>query len=267
LSDLDDIVEKLCAQRGSVFERAVDLFEFQVGIFRPSKAARRRARVFAAIKLVEYLEKSMGLRPGIDLTKALKSKDFRYVFGEAFHGGWVTIRRLPSDKSFDNKILKNRDKAQFVANIIDFLYRYDTATQKKPASISRAQYVVATADSYDSKLKKTAAKERWGVYRESGIFIYLLLIQKFEFMAPRVGTVKFAERLLKKTSNLEGLLDFFAAYNLVANNLNSKRVEFPLLSLPALQHRTPEIHADKFSPSIDKQIEKYKSNVDWSIEN
>jgi hypothetical protein len=256
LSDLDDVVEKLCAQRGSPFEKAIDLFEFQVGIFRPSKRARRRARVFAAIKLVEHLEKSMGLRPGIDSSKALKFKDFRHVFGEAFRGGWVTIRRLPSDNSFDNKLLKNRNEAQFAANMIDFLYRYDPASIGKPASFSKALYFVANTECYGSKLKKTAAKSRWRKYSKRSIFLYLILIKNFKLMPPRVCTAQFATTLLKAASDLESLLNFFAAYNLVAENLNSKKINFPLLTLPALDLGTPKIIVGKFSADIESKIAK-----------
>src|SRR6202021_1552653 len=102
---LEDLATRLLDEQRSELQRAVDLFEFQVAIFRDKQKSRTQARRFAAIKLMEHIGRENNVCVG-DLRSALRLKGYEWLLEEALSNGWLSIRRLPSDKTFAKRLLQ-----------------------------------------------------------------------------------------------------------------------------------------------------------------
>jgi hypothetical protein len=244
---LDHIVERLIDDKVSATQRAIRLFEFQVAVFNPrsfrqlvaSKNDQRApsrllktARIFAAIRFLEAIEKKLQLdnpdKP-VSISQLAKNTDFQTIFDDeiAPNGGWRRIRNSQSVRSFDERVKTQREKANAVANFIDFSYRYDqhSIDPKYLGGITSALYVVRTAKSYQTKMARTISKERWSKFRSTAPFLYLLLKQSFHLVPPRVGSRDFSETLLKQAEDIGTLRRFFHAYQQLCEALTRRGYE------------------------------------------
>jgi len=250
---LDQIASLISDEGASLYLRAIRLYEFQVAIFYPlsfralcaagteARAANQRlrtARIYAGIRFLEQIEKELRQACGSDtIPISLLAQDQRYqtIFDNVIapNGGWMRIRHSISDRRFDDGLAKQRDSAEVAAKIVDFSYRFrempDRGTYK--GGVTTARYVVANARSYDLKRGKSTIKTRWRKFGPTAAFLYLLLIQKFPFMPPRLATKQFSERLLKQANDFSGLRSFFRAYQNVCDVLVPRGYTFEKLSL------------------------------------
>jgi hypothetical protein len=254
---LEELARQLLDKQRPELQRAVDLFEVQTAIFCNTGKLRRQARRFAAIKLMEQIERENNVTVG-DLQSAFLLDGYKELFAEALSGGgWLSLRRLPSDRTFANRLNSHIAEARVASNVIEFLCSWKVAPPNKRPSISKALYVVR-------RQGKTLAKEKWGRYAKWSIPIHLLLEKKYDFLPPKLTTKRFSEKLLEQVRKPDELRLFFGAYNSVLQALPElegdkiptqiwlKNVELPPVT----------VHYDKLSDEIKNKLDQYKSGED-----
>jgi hypothetical protein len=256
MSELEELARQLLDEQRPELQRAVDLFEVQTAIFCDTGKVRRQARRFAAIKLMEHIERENKVTVG-DLQSAFLLDGYKELFAEALSGGWLSLRRLPSDKTFASRLNSHIAEARVASKVIEFLCSWQVAPPNKRPSISKALYVVR-------RKGKTLAKEKWGRYAKWSILIHLLLEKKYDFLPPKLTTKRFSEKLLEQVRKLDELRLFFGAYNSVLQALPElegdkihtqiwlKNVELPPVT----------IHYDNLSGEIKNKLDQYKPGED-----
>jgi len=283
---LNDIVKLLTEDDASIsqFRRAIRLFEFQVSVFYPLSFKRliaseggvtvpnnkmlRAARIFAGIQILENIE--AGLQQGnngnavISIRELAADESYRSVFNDmmATCRGWSGIRHKISANAFDRRISEQRGLAITVANIVDCSYRFrmnHAATKfprkTNPSGVDMAKFVVQ--DACKPLFEETTTKNRWRKFKLPGIFLYLMLIQKFDMEPAQVSSKKFAEKLLRQADNLDEIRRFFCAYQTVRDTLlHAKYKVFPELALD-LRCSPPQLDAAKFSPEMNRAFQKW----------
>jgi len=263
----------------SPYLRAIRLFELQVAIFNPNSFHKlvstgkedrapsrllQTARIFAAIKFLEEIEAKLRKNVGgtaVSIRTLAENRDYQTIFDEVIapNGGWPRIRHSVSARTFDKNIAARRAEAEAVAKFVDFSYRYakDPIDANRRGGITTARYVVRTAPSYASNMKKSTSKSRWRKFGSTAIFLYLLLIQKYPLMPARVSSKNFSNDLLNQTTKIVGLHAFFRAYQEVCETLISRNYTFETLDL-ALNCDAPPSMITPFPQDVLEQFEKAK---------
>jgi hypothetical protein len=265
MDDLKTIADRLLDPSRSELLRAVDLFEFQVGIFWDDEDVLDQARRFAAMKLMEHLEQTNDIKPG-NLSEVADLKGYRRLYREVMDGSWIEVRRLPTDKDFDRLLIKRIKQAQFAADVVDFLCRSTIVPIERKPSLAIGQYVVRNETCVvgtDKKREKTKAKADWGQHAKQAVLIHLLLRQRYELMPRRIATKGFAKRLIKMTQNLEHLREFFSAYNAVLAQLPALAIKLGApLKVDGNGLPTCQLPYDPIAAETIQLIEKYNSAID-----
>jgi hypothetical protein len=210
MEKINQLAERIVDRRRSVYSRAVDLFEFQIAVFLDQKSWRQRARKFVAIKLLEHLEGVNKVERG-DVWSALRIPEYKRLFGDLLGQGWLPIRRLPSDREFDERLVDEIKGARIASNVIDFFCSWEVAPPRKRPSMSKALFVLKDLNKLNG-FGKTNAKAKWNEHAKWSIFVHLLLEKKYPFLPPRLARKTFSKRLLKQAADVNGLMSFFAAH-------------------------------------------------------
>lgn len=210
MEKIDLLAERILDRRRSVYLRAVDLFEFQTAVFLDKKVWRQRARKFAAIKLLENLEEVNKVERG-DLSSALRILQYEELLCDLLSQGWLPIRRLPSDRDFDERLVDEIKGARIASNLIDFFCSWAVAPPRKRPSLSIALFVLKDLNKLNA-IGKTNAKMKWKGHAKWSIFIHLLLEKKYPFLPHELAKKTFSKKLLKQARDVDGLKSFFAAY-------------------------------------------------------
>ena len=111
----------------SQFERAILLFGLQVSAISPTKPRLAiDARLHAAMKILERIEKTQVGPDGMSLTQRLALPEYEKIVGQmlAMDGGWRAIARAWTRKEFTEDIKARWDEAQDAGRLIDFSYRF-----------------------------------------------------------------------------------------------------------------------------------------------
>ena len=90
MPELEELATQLLDEQRPELQRAVDLFEMQTAIFCDKGKVRRQARRFAAIKLMEQIERENEVTVG-DLQSAFLVDGYKELFAEALSGGWLSL--------------------------------------------------------------------------------------------------------------------------------------------------------------------------------
>jgi hypothetical protein len=277
---LDQIVKAIVDDAdASPYLRAIRLYELQVAIFYPrsfraliaatndARGANKRlrtARIYAGIKFLEHIEAELrGTLPtgNLSIRDLAQNRGYQEIFDSviAANGGWSRIRHSISVKAFEKNISEQRVRASAVAKIIDFSYRFSGIHNPKGylGGVHTARHVVRTAISYDSRMSKTLIKNRWRYFKCTAPFLYLLLIQNFPLMPPRLFSKSFLKQLLEQAQNIEGLRNFFRAYQHVCDVLTSRQYSFERLTLN-LYCDVPSMATAAFQSDVIAAFEKPK---------
>jgi hypothetical protein len=281
---LNQIVGLLINESISRYTRAIALFEFQTAVYRPKafddliKANEvglraptkilRTARIFAAIKILEKIEADLSQQRAdsiISLRDLAADEDYRSVYDDviAANGGWARIRHSQSARTFDDSMAARKEEAQAAAGIVDFSYRFSkhlASTQypgrKNPGGAEAARYVVRI--SFEPQIGKTTIKDRWRKYQAPAVFVYLLLNQGFDLGPPRVGSKEFVEVLLRQAGDIDVLLKYFSAYQIVRSAFSKlKYKKFPPLDLELGCSPPPQLNTPEFCPKIKAAFEDW----------
>ena len=270
--DLDETALSLAkpAARQSIYLRAVRLFEFQVSLFYPDAFSAKtetepqvNARLFAALKLLEYIEAETVAKGGALTLKALAANPhYAQIFDHVIlkSGGWRRIRNLPPSTEFDEQIKIRRDEASSVVKLIDFSYRFAILKPKSRAKggVNMARKIVRKAVFYGYRKQATTLGTRWREYRLSAAFLYLLRVQKFDLFPKRISSTNFAAALLQQADDTDHLKEFFLDYQHLGQVLLTVGYSFPQLNAN-LGAIPPSLPMDPFSNDIVEEIQKYKS--------
>ncbi|THD63775.1 MAG: hypothetical protein E7813_17435 [Bradyrhizobium sp.] len=262
--NLQETAEILCQSDAShsPYVRAIKLFEFQVAIFAPgSEALQRHARVFAAIKILEHIEKLSGLEDRASLTERLKLPGYSEIANVIFQaGGWRRIRSLWNTREFDEQLAIRMGEAKSVARLADFSYRF---VRLKPNDLRRglstmARHVVKEINKNKAGFSESTIKTRWREYKSTAAFDYLVLIQKIGSKPLKLSKKHFVENLLRQASDVEQLRYFFAAYVEVSKVLRPRGFPSDPISGPFLKGIKPNLSVPEFSEDEDTAILAYK---------
>jgi hypothetical protein len=205
--NLQETAEILCQSDAShsPYVRAIKLFEFQVAIFAPgSEALQRHARVFAAIKILEHIEKFSGLEDSASLTERLKLPGYSEIANVIFQaGGWRRIRSLWNTREFDEQLAIRMREAQSVARLAEFSYRF---VRLKPSDLRRGGSTMARSVMHQINQEAKSGKKkgfstgtlkaRWKEYGSMAALQYLILIRMPELKPRRISKKGFVETLL-----------------------------------------------------------------------
>lgn len=238
---LETVIAAILDENSPLSDRAIRLYEFQIAILhRPSfdrllrakddaPAVTKRlktARIFVALKWLEKIERDLKEQRSvrfIPLRDVAGDELYCHLFDDVFtkNGGWLRIRRSWDVRTFDEDIDARREEAQVVPNIIDFSYRFSIYCKDKKlkGGVENARLVVEKAPDYKSRLGRSQIKQRWRDYKQSSIFLYLLLVHNFDLNPPRLNSKNFLDKLLKQTVNTVEIRRFFATYQAVHSAL------------------------------------------------
>ena len=272
--DLDETVRILTHRNGgeSVCMRAIRLFEFQSCLFYPESLSATGetgylddARLLAASKLLEYLETRIrATRQKEELSWQDLSADPDYV--EIFEkvimrsGGWRAIRNTWTSKDFDKQLKIRIDEARSAAKIVDFSYRFARLrpSDKRKGGVTMALSIIRNSPSYKYTDGLSTLKTRWREYGATAAFLYLLFIQKFELLPPRIRAIKFSDILLEQTADINHLVEFFRAYQHLCKVLKTRGYEFP--SIRAVEDSPfDDLPVGPFQSDVQKAIDGYTS--------
>jgi hypothetical protein len=250
----------------SIYIRAVRLFEFQTWLYcpkPPNETIQKYARLLAAIKLLEYLERDIRAKTGekfLSLMTLAGHPSYAEVFDVviAKSGGLRKILRLWNAREFDQQIERRLSEAKTVAKFIDFSYRFARlkSNDKQRGGVTMARFVVGAAHSYNVKLGTSTLKSRWWEYSPSSGFLYLVHIQKFELKPLRVSTNTFAEKLLAQAADRDHLIEFFQAHRHLAEILKPRGYLLPTIS-PDVGTLGSPLAVDPFPVDVDSAIKRY----------
>lgn len=251
---LDTVVTAILGENGpqSLYDRAIRLYEFQIAIFHRTSFARllkaeddtraatkrlKTARIFVALKFFEKIERDLKQERSVNFMTyrdLAGHEQYCRLFDDVFakNGGWSRIRHSEDASTFDEDIDARCAEARVVANVVDFSYRFSIYCKERKLSggVDNARYVLEKAPEYKSSIGESQIKNRWREYKQSSIFLYLLLVQNFDLRPPRISSTNFLAKLLKQADNTAELRRFFAAYQAVYTALLSRRYK----DLPAI---------------------------------
>jgi hypothetical protein len=266
MMELAAVANILCASSTypSVYLRAIKLFELQVSIFAPeAEELQLDARVLAAIRILEYIERSLpDAADGVPLADLLKIPEYAQVVSILFQsGGWTRIRRLWNAKYFDEQLAIRRAEARVVARLADFSYRFAMLMPKDPrkAGPTQARECLNEVSQNKGGYSTGTLKSRWAEYGSAAALQYVLLVQKIGPKLLKLNKVNFVDRLVAQASDVGNLKSFFAAYRDVSKVLRPRGYDSPPLALDVLNEVHPELPVRQFSEKMREAIRNYKA--------
>lgn len=111
----------------SQFERAILLFGLQIAAVSPTlPQLAADARLHAAMRILEHIEKTQGSPNGMNFTQRLALPEYEKLVGEmlARDGSWRAIARTWTRKQFAQDIKVRWDEARDAGRLVDFSYRF-----------------------------------------------------------------------------------------------------------------------------------------------
>jgi hypothetical protein len=275
---LDQIVNAIIDDTvASPYLRAIRLYELQVAIFYPQSFGAlvtakndtrgankklRTARIYAGIKFLEQIEDELREKTKndtISIHEFAQNKNYQEIFDGVIapNGGWSRIRHSISVKEFDNGLLERRDLAGAAAKVVDFSYRFEDMPDRGSyrGGLSTARYVVVNAKSYNLSREIGTTKSRWRDFGKTGAFLYLLLIQNFSLMPPKLASKTFSKKLLDQVADVGSLRKFFRAYQHVCEALVPRGYKFENIALN-LNCEAPSLPKAALQPDVIAAFKK-----------
>jgi hypothetical protein len=252
MTDIKLIFKNLLNVDKPEYLRAVDLFEWQLSALGSGANVCKRARKIAAIPVLDLLERRAERSVLTDSERAA----FDALQGELMREGLMAIRRLPSDRAFARKLRKQIEKAEFAANVVDFLCRYAVSPKTRRPSLELAQYVARRTSIGGAELSKASAQSRWLAFSKEPILVHLLFT--FELMPPQISTRQFADELMAQIRNLDSIKNLFAARNSIIATLAINVGE----PIAACELPTFRLQYEPIEPSLQRIIEEYRLAID-----
>jgi hypothetical protein len=234
----------------SEFERAILLFGLQIAAISPSvPQLALDARLHAAMKILEHIEKTQGSPESTSLTERLAIPDYEKILGGMLgrDGGWRAIARAWNRKEFADDIKVRWDEARDVGRLVDFSYRFAQQWKGHPrkAGVTMARPFVTGIH----KISDGTLKARWREYGRTAVLAYVL--QKIGPRPARLTTKKFVEKLLSQVADVERLRRLFAAYRDLSKTLRPRGYSCPPIVVDSLSNVTPALsHKDLSSKEL-----------------
>jgi hypothetical protein len=302
--DLESAVELLVGERKEQFEfeRAIRLMEFQTWIYWPGTNPNlpHIAGLMAAVLLLENIEDDiyfeeaalaqsltdpdkplsvdLSYKPDATLGRIniLRSNEIYrglhdYIF--AARGGLQNLLYCPTPENFDAELVERREKADLVADLIDYQLRYaqyDCADSRcgtmrhaiffrwwPTYNIRGRRGITAAGKSPSTKTLSRWAKE----FELTAVFIYLNEWWGLS-QIPEFGNCSgdFLSPLRAVARNVDELRRFFGAYAYVAETIEAAGGQSPVVIVPSTVPRV-KIERTPFTEKELKVIADYSRNA------
>jgi hypothetical protein len=190
-----------------------------------------------------------------------------YIF--ATGGALPRLLHCPTPEAFDADVAKRREKAQIVADLVDYRLRY---AQHRPTNghinISHVVFLkwwpthhIKGRRGVTVKGKSKSTKilfERWHEFQPSSIFIYLNERQGYS-QIPGFGDLNFEllKPLIDAANDADELRRFFGAYAYIAEAIRAAGGEKPQFFIPATVPRV-EIPTAPFTLTELQTLANYR---------
>ena len=261
--EVQKAVDYILDQRNSRHLRAIELFAFLVAlhlgrssvkvsgrrasqpqnevnlVFDVSKRQLRAARMLAAMKMLDQLETDWaveheGQEPTME--KMAKLEGYEEVFNQIIlkNGSWYRIRHLQSIRDLEDDLSEPRRQARSIARIIELSCRF-VPNPKKPkqlGGVTMATDIVTSRSYFKVAVKDSTLEEWWSDRQSAAPFFYLMYVQKYPFFLGKIVGRRFARRYMARVDDRTTLLEFFAAYNAVVQQLGQRGYNYTALQLP-----------------------------------
>jgi hypothetical protein len=195
----------------SKFERAILLFGLQVAAISPTEPQIAvDARLHAAMKILEHIEKTEGNPDGMGLTQRMALPDYEKIMGQmlARDGSWNAIARAWTRKEFAQTIKVRWEEAQDAGRLVDFSYRFARFRNDDPrkAGVTMARHFVCKTTNISDGTMRARRRE----YGQTAVLAYAL--RKIKLRPAGLSTKNFIGKLLLQVVDVERLRLLFATY-------------------------------------------------------
>jgi hypothetical protein len=220
MRQLNDLANRILDENRSEMTRALDLYEFQIGIFVPSQA--KQARMYCGMMLMDYLADTHGFRTG-DLASASVVVEYRELFDSTLgERGWAGLFRLNSQK-FDKKLKQSILKSQSIAKAVESLCRSAEDGAEQP-SVAFAEYAFRW---WSEEMEVTLQQSPQHVAKNNEALLIFLFLEHFHDLLPSaLKNNRFTRQLVTQVRDTKSLRRFFSAYNRVLALLSPVTREF-----------------------------------------
>jgi hypothetical protein len=158
------------------------------------------------------------------------------------NGSWNRIGRLQSIHDLKEELSEPRRRARSIARIIEFSCRFapNPSKPKQLGGVTMATDIVTSSSYFKVEVKDSTLEEWWRDQQSAAPFFYLMYVQKYPFFLGKIVGKRFALRYLARIDGRQTLLEFFSAYNCVAQQLSQRGYNYTPLQLPDLSE-TPSL--------------------------
>ncbi|MFI4995239.1 MAG: hypothetical protein ACHQAQ_05580 [Hyphomicrobiales bacterium] len=283
---LSDIAASLVApleNDDDAYDRIVQLFRMQLLWFfpaklrlsKPNKFMKERARADEAVILrgrmlaaIEVIERVMPKMRVAGLRQAARTTTLDPFYGK-FETLWPIFRehlwpedpgrrvlfRMAAKKALRRRIRERMPLTSGPAAIVHVLYHArDELAQLFPNSGSlpaAAEVVVSGNGPCKFAKSKSSLRDYWNEMKTVAIIHYLIQYQDFKFAIPIINNTDFIDKMLEMVENTANLRIFFRTHDHVANLLNQRGHNFPILG----------VVGDDVTPQL-KELELTQSTFD-----
>jgi hypothetical protein len=242
----------------SQFERAILLFGLQVAAISPTAPQLALdARLHAAMRILEHIEKKQDSPDGMDLTQRLALPEYEKIMGQmlARDGSWGAIARAWTRKELTEDIKVRWDEARDAGRLVDFSYRFAQLRKgdRRKAGVTMARHFVCRTTNISDGTMKARARE----YGQTAVLAYSL--RKIKLRPARLSTRTFVEKLLLQVADVETLRRLFATYRDLSKILRPRDYRCDPIEIDCLSNVVPVLTLKDFSPKELEAINSYKS--------
>ncbi|MBX3549094.1 MAG: hypothetical protein KF748_08040 [Xanthobacteraceae bacterium] len=292
MSEIQNLVESILDEKSSREDRAIALFEFQVWIHYPgphsrakkdrqdqineSNEKRRRARIFAASKLLDkrwdLLREIHRARFGIEV--AVRDEAFRTIFDKYLSAGrgLYDLRNTPGGRRLRNELRDQANDAKSIGGIVEFCLCYSNHIvnrkppknrKERPLGFENVKQILQSETNkklarsvLGSGQSRTTIGDRKRRFYHSAPFIFLNNNPGVEPVFPESCRRRaFADELLALIEDTQKLQRYFGLYEGVRARLGPLGHEFPATGRNPLPFE--EIPIDmRFDEDTAKLIER-----------
>jgi hypothetical protein len=162
-------------------EREIRLYQFHTWIYRPESSIVELAGAFCGSQYLGELERKLTpllLRneeqDSTELKRFLKDKNYSKLYDATVgqYGGWLKFVRGLQRIDLRHEVLRSRDVAETVCNMIGYRFRYldHGGTDRQQANISHSEFY---RWKIGPKLSWKKIRERWSKNKESAVYVYV----------------------------------------------------------------------------------------------
>jgi hypothetical protein len=297
---LQDIVRLLTGERAErfQFERAINLFQFQVWTLFPTREFTESAALTAATKLLEWIlddefgeQEELRQRTASPFSSVLinlndraaepvnitrnRIPSFRAIYDSilASYGGLPALLNAHRPADLDAELQRRAENSPIVSGLIDYQLRYALTVggDRKASTRKHAQFFVwwPTREIRGRQGQKVSGKapsvktsnKWWKIWKNTAEFLYLTDCASFDQLPALADDDFFANNLLAVANNIDELRRFFGAYAFLREAISPLQKATVEELVPTSVPRVP-IEVKPFTSAELETIAAYEENKD-----